>query len=372
MGFGLYIHIPFCLKKCDYCSFYSVNFDENLASSFLKRLVDESDEFSKSNYEFDTIYIGGGTPSTLEPTSLTLSVRGIFERLKFNHLMEFTLEINPGTIDKNKLFLYKSAGVSRISIGLQRLDNDELHLLGRIHSAMEAIESVEMAYDAGFSNISADIIYGIPEDTPKKVEKLLERIVRLPVVHISAYSLTYDEGTRFFEKKLIGEFKPIPEDEEFKIYRLIQEYLGSEGFKQYEISSFAKPGFESVHNRKYWAQESYLGLGPSAVSTDYNNYVRWTNPPDLRNYLFSPRIARKLEHLNKKGLLIERIFLSLRTVYGLDIERLAKDFEVDIDDFLPPIFLQKGFIVKSGARMRIPAEHFFIADEIISGIIKNI
>lgn len=372
MGFGLYIHIPFCVRKCDYCSFYSVVGDEDLKKLFLAQLVEEAAEFSEKGYCFDTVYIGGGTPSVIDHHLLAYTVEKIFDLLNIKKPLEFTLEVNPGTISLDKLFVYRSLGVNRLSIGVQRLYNEDLQLLGRSHTSLDAIRSIELACEAGFSNISLDIIYGIPNDSAKKVERMLSFITGFPVAHISAYSLSYDKGTRLVERVKKGQLNPLPEEKEAEIYKLVQDYLESEGFVQYEVSSFAKPSHEAHHNLHYWAQGSYIGLGPAAVSTDYASMLRWTNIPNLGSYLDYSPPKRRTEKLDSSKLAIEKIFLSLRTTNGLDILKFEQRFGFDIISYIPSVIIEKGFIKRNGARIYIPKEHFFILNEIVSEIIKNI
>jgi oxygen-independent coproporphyrinogen-3 oxidase len=369
---GLYIHIPFCLKKCRYCSFYSVPVYNSPVAKYLGALVKELDFVALDNPAFDTIYIGGGTPSVVDPAMLSRSVDKIAERLQIGALKEFTIEANPCSLNREKLEQYKALGINRISIGVQSLNDEELAFLGRSHTEKEAIKSIELSAKIGFSNISVDIIYGIPGQNLSTFEKTLAKIVRLPVSHISAYSLSYEEGTPLFESVRSGEIKPVNPEYEAKLYRFLQDFLDGAGFHQYEISSFARIGFKAIHNIKYWQRESYLGLGASATSTDYTKNLRWTNIPNIFTYINSPMPVRHTERIDLKESIIEYIMLSLRLTRGISTAEFNSKFGFKIEGYVPEKLVQDGYLRFEQGRLFIPPEKMFVSNEIISTIIDNV
>ncbi|MFA6281310.1 MAG: radical SAM family heme chaperone HemW [Candidatus Omnitrophota bacterium] len=314
---SLYIHIPFCVKKCLYCDFYSQGYDNQLAVKYINIL---SSQIKALKTQFDTIYIGGGTPSVLESRlleKLLKSIRGVAGIAK-----EFTIEANPESVSEKKLRLFLSYGVNRISIGVQSFDDKKLAKLGRIHSARKAIEAIKLAKYCGFKNISIDLIFGVWQETLDEWEKELQIAVSLPVKHISCYSLSYEKHARLFQ--LLKKKKIIPQSEEgvVKMYERSINYLEKNKFFHYEVSNFAKSGFQCKHNLSYWQNNSYIGLGPSAVS--YQDGIRTKNTSDVETYIEMIRKNKSAiifnEKLSPRKRAKETAAIKIRTSEGIDFD----------------------------------------------------
>ena len=249
-----YIHIPFCDHKCIYCDFYSIITSDNI-QSFLKSLKKEINYYAEkysANRELISIYFGGGTPSLMESEYISQIIETVKSKFIVQENAEITLETNPGTVTLEKLKSFRSFGINRISIGIQSFDNDDLKFLTRIHNSETAINTVKDAANAGFENISLDLIFNLPGQTEKKWVKNVEQAVRLPIKHISTYSLILERGTILNKMVLDGKVKIADEDYDAELYETTIDFLTSNGFDQYEVSNFAKPGFEYIHNNAYW------------------------------------------------------------------------------------------------------------------------
>lgn len=329
----LYIHIPFCIRKCAYCDFLSGPADDKTIECYVEKLIEEIQAHGASDLacesELTTIFFGGGTPSILSGSQ----IKGIMEVVKTNFSVtkeaEISMEANPGTVTREKLEMYSEAGVNRISFGLQSTNNEELKLLGRIHTYEEFQESYQMARAAGFDNINVDLISAIPKQTLESWEESLKKVLALEPEHISAYSLIVEEGTPFYEKYGEGaeceELLPSEEDER-KMYHRTEELLEEAGYYRYEISNYAKPGRECRHNLGYWERKNYLGIGLGASSLIDD--VRYRNTECLEDYIqFScelDQIQKAREILSKEEQMEEFIFLGLRKVEGIS-KKLFQD-----------------------------------------------
>lgn len=290
----LYIHIPFCIKKCAYCDFLSFSCDESTQFAYADALIREIEFYGSKmrDYLVSTVFIGGGTPTWLDENKMVEILDVVYTHFQISPNAEVTMECNPGTVTIAKLEKYRNAGVNRLSIGLQSADDEELKILGRIHNYEKFLRTYQMARNTGFSNINVDLISGIPYQTAEKFLYTLQKIMRLKPNHISVYSLIIEEGTPFFEayqlelkKQEAGiqtEILPT-EDEVYQTIQLTQQFLAGAGYEQYEISNFAQPGFACKHNIGYWTRENYLGLGLGAASLIEN--VRYTNTTDLDSYI---------------------------------------------------------------------------------------
>ena len=290
----LYIHIPFCVKKCSYCDFLSFSSDERTQLAYADALIREIEFYGPqmSEYTISTIFVGGGTPTWLNEDKMVEILDAIYTYFNVSSDAEISMECNPGTVTSSKLEKYRRAGVNRLSIGLQSADDEELKLLGRIHSFEQFIKTYEMARKAGFGNINVDLISGIPYQTTEKFLHSLQKVVRLKPEHISAYSLIIEKGTPFYDAYKFDAVKQeagmptevLPtEDEVYRIYKMTQHFLAQAGYEQYEISNYAHPGFECEHNVGYWTRENYLGLGLGAASLVEN--VRYSNTSELYEYI---------------------------------------------------------------------------------------
>ena len=335
----LYIHIPFCVKKCAYCDFLSGPASNQQIEEYVQALIEEIryyKEFVKK-YEVSTVFWGGGTPSLLTGEQMKALMEALGQTFFIRQNAEITMEANPGTVTVEKLLACQKAGINRISFGLQSVNNEELKMLGRIHTYEEFLESYEAARKAGFQNINVDLISAIPKQTVSSWEQTLQTIISLQPEHISAYSLIVEEGTTF--AKLYGEgcklehLLPTEEDER-RMYERTEELLREAGYHRYEISNYAKEGYECQHNLGYWERKEYLGLGLGASSlieeTRFHNidemeeYLRDANNPIL--------LRREQEKLDRQEQMEEFIFLGLRKIRGIQEEKFAERFGEDIWD----------------------------------------
>ncbi len=368
---SLYLHIPYCEKKCVYCDFYSI---ENMSSMehFLDALEREiamyAEQYS-SRESFETIFFGGGTPSLLPPSTLERILKALHSHYRIDSGAEITVETNPGTADVEKLRGYRSLGVNRLSIGIQSFHEDELKFLSRIHTADEASVCVENAYLAGFENVSVDLIFSLPNQTLERWKENLRRAIALQPKHLSAYSLIVEEHTPLFTMVQEGRVKPLPEDNDTKMYETTIAAMAEYGFYQYEVSNFARPGFECRHNKNYWNHSNYLSFGPSAHSFWKEHSTggrRWWNARNIAHYCDA--IGKKTfpvadsETVDKEKMFSEAIFLGLRTgelsvttlqqLYGVDmlssrgekLKMLSEEHLLQIKDRRITL-TRKGFMV---------------------------
>jgi oxygen-independent coproporphyrinogen-3 oxidase len=321
----LYVHIPFCARICPYCAFYKERADPALTQRFCEALLREVDSLgARFDARPQTLFFGGGTPTALSTEQLRIVLGGFDERLDLTELKEWTMEANPGSVSFRKAELLKEVGVTRISLGVQSWDDGLLQTLGREHNAEQAEVSFRILREAGLSNINIDLMFGLPGQSLAQWETTLARTVALQPEHVSAYCLTYEEDTEFFVRQTRGEYRAdIETDAQF--FETTMRVLEAAGYRQYEISNYARPGFESVHNRAYWAGADYLGIGPSAFSTV--GAERWQNVADYRIYSDrmhaneSPVIS--VEPLAPETKRAEQIALSLRTRTGVPADWLA-------------------------------------------------
>src|SRR6059058_446643 len=321
----LYVHIPFCARICPYCAFYKDLLDRSQARRFCEALLRDLDQQNAIlAISPKTIYFGGGTPTALNISQLEFLLEGFHQRLDLSALEEWTIEANPGSVSARKATLLHRLEVNRISLGVQSWDNNLLRILGREHNAAQAEQSFHILRDARFSNINIDLMFGLPGQTIDQWRKTLEKTISLRPDHISAYCLTYEEDTEFFLRQSRGELKANP-DADADFFEMTMSILEDAGYEQYEISNYARPGFESVHNRAYWSGEDYLGIGPSAFSTV--GLRRWQNVPNYREYIervLSGRSAiGSTENLTPEMKRTEKIALSLRTRDGVPADLLS-------------------------------------------------
>jgi oxygen-independent coproporphyrinogen-3 oxidase len=322
---SLYVHIPFCVKKCLYCDFVSGVYDSQKESLYVDALRREILGISVSS-AFRTLYMGGGTPTVLSSDALQELIRQIFKTVRFDGNYEATIEANPGVIAGETLRAIRSLGINRLSVGIQSFDDGELRLLGRIHSAAEAEEAVLLAASAGLHNVGIDLIYGIPGQKMETWKKTLERAVRLGPKHISAYELTPGEGTvmnSYLRRKMLE----VPEEESIiGMYNHAIDYLTKEGYLQYEISNFSLPGYECRHNLNYWNGGDYLGIGLGAHS--HVKRVRYHNTYNFEEYirLLSQRKSpvKEEEELTCEESVREALFLGLRKTAGVNLKRMSE------------------------------------------------
>jgi oxygen-independent coproporphyrinogen-3 oxidase len=320
----VYLHIPFCHRVCPYCSFYKHTPGGTPIGAFIEALAIEAR--NRVREPIRTVYLGGGTPSMLSAGHLGKLFSALHQAIDFPSLEEVTLEANPATFDLQKARLFRELGVTRVSLGIQSFSPHVLETLGREHTAEQASESVAVLREAGISQVNIDLMFSIPGQTEKDWESTLHHAVSLRPDHVSAYNLTYEEDTRFFESLKAGNAR-IDEDADARFFHLAAGYLTSAGFEHYETSNFAQAGARSTHNEGYWCGEDYIGLGPSAVSTMRDQ--RMKNIADTAAYITRVRslgnALDECEMLDAEARRIERIALGLRTSAGIELSLLGED-----------------------------------------------
>lgn len=331
---GIYIHIPFCKQKCKYCDFTSFPCMEEKFEEYFKCLSKEickkADELSQEELEIDTIYIGGGTPSIVPVVYIENVIKLIFNRFKVDENAEITIEANPGTVDSTKLEKYFNVGINRLSIGLQSTDDELLKMLGRIHTYNEFEDVYEMARKIGFKNINVDLMIGLPNQNIQDVEESLKKIIEKSPEHISVYSLIVEEGTKMFDLIESGELELPSEELEREMYWKVKNVLKDNGYEHYEISNFAKQGYESKHNSNCWKQHSYLGFGVAAHS--YYEGIRYSNISDINKYIENFESGASVynmifhEKQSEEEMMKEYMLLGLRKIEGVNITEFKDKF----------------------------------------------
>ena len=344
---ALYVHIPFCKSKCKYCDFCSFQNKDELIEKYVDALCLEINSYKEKMTEFNvkTIYIGGGTPSYIQEEYIEKIVRTIENNFCISSNIEFSIEVNPGTVTERKFDLYKTLGINRISFGLQSTNDTILNELGRIHTFEEFYSNFELARKKGFNNISIDLMFGLPNQTMEIWNETLCKINELKPEHVSAYSLKVEENTLFYKLYQENKLKLPTEELERHMYHECINRLKSFGYNQYEISNFSITGYESKHNISYWERKDYLGVGLNAASCI--NDIRFSNETDIEKYVInSPKnIVIYKEELDKKEILNERIMLNLRMLKGVDIDLLFYEY----DDILKKKFNKNmEYLIKIG------------------------
>ena len=318
---GLYIHIPFCAHKCDYCDFVSFAKKDEMIEEYIKQLIKEIRMEKLEQYKITTIYIGGGTPSYIDSKYIVQ----ILNLINKENAEEITIEVNPGTVTKKKLEDYYNAGINRLSIGLQSTDNKMLKQISRIHTYEQFLETYNLAREVGFTNINVDLMIGLPNQSINDVKKSLDEIISINPEHISVYSLILEEGTILENKVSKGILKLPNEEIERKMYWFVKNTLEKTGYIHYEISNFAKPGLESKHNSNCWEQQEYIGLGLSAHS--YINNIRYSNTPNLQKYLSNIKQNRTIHEIQtQEEQQKEYMLLGLRKIEGVNIQKFKNKF----------------------------------------------
>jgi oxygen-independent coproporphyrinogen-3 oxidase len=374
---SLYLHIPFCEHKCIYCDFYSITPAESgekhgsMVDGFLSALATEIQlrtEDERFHESVETIFFGGGTPSLLQPSEIEKILNLLASRFSIQTNAEITLETNPGTVDIQKLKAFRSAGINRISMGIQSFHDDDLKFLTRIHSASEAKQCVRDAYSAGMKNVSFDLIFSLPHQSLQRWKSNLEQAVELQPAHISCYSLIVEPGTPLFNMVQSKQVQPLDTESDAELYELTIDFLASHGFGQYEVSNFARQNFKCRHNVNYWNHSNYLGFGPSAHSFWKNE--RWWNVSNVAAYI--EQLNNHLlpvsggEHLSQAKLMEEAIFLGLRSE-GINFEKFYQRFLYDLsleNSALISDLIQQGRARMEGGLFRLTAKGYLVCDEI--------
>ena len=368
---GIYVHVPFCKQKCTYCDFASFPKEINKAESYFACLYREikgrASQYPKTIV--DTIYIGGGTPSVVDSKFIVGAIRQIKKCFTVKKDAEITIELNPGTIDEQKIKDYLSVGINRFSIGLQTGFDDQLARLNRIHTAKDFLLACKMLKG---QNLSADVLIGLANQTKEQVEKTIDLAIAGGVSHISVYALTPEVGTPIYTDYLNGEL--LSDDEVADIYEHSVDYLKKKGFSRYEVSNFAKDGAYSRHNMNYWQRGEYIGVGVSASSFMENR--RFTNTFNLSEYMNaviynkSPEISSDI--IEGDDAEFEFIMLALRTANGLSIEKFNKTFNKDfVKEYKKPLLDKGEFLTLDGDTLKIKDKYLYVQNDIILAFMKD-
>ena len=358
---GIYIHIPFCKSRCKYCDFFSTTRLEQRTLYVQALLAEWRDRQHELREPITTIYLGGGTPSTLSIDSLRLLSNEI-TILHHPTQLEFTLEANPGDITPERVDAWRQLGINRLSIGVQSFDDNLLRLLGRRHTASQAREAIRTAQNAGFDNISIDLMYALPSQTMEQWRHDVAEVLRLGMQHVSCYGLIYEEGTAMTNLLATNQIQAVDEDTEMQMYDYLIEQLSTHGFEHYEVSNFALPGRHSRHNSSYWCDTPYLGLGAGAHS--YDGHTRQWNICDLDLYIrqaLSHQLQPEREVLSDEERHTERVMLGLRTSRGVS--------QQDIDMHRAQTLIESGLLTMRGDRICATTEGYHILNRLIEQLL---
>jgi len=374
---GIYIHIPFCLSKCAYCDFLSFTGKEDLHEPYVNALISEIEQCKHlGGLKLESIFFGGGTPGILSEAALAAILSAITQRTDASS-SEITLETNPalGSRQYEEFRALRAAGFNRISFGLQAAQNHLLTKIERPHTQADFIHSYEAAVSAGFSNINADVMFALPGQTFSNLSETLELLVSLQVPHISAYSLIIEETTRFGEMLHKGELNLPSEDDERQQYEQVCQALAKAGYSQYEISNFAKTGYECRHNVLYWTRQNYIGFGLGAHSLLDN--TRWRNTYNMHEYIAAngdnSQITHDVEHLSKTAQMEEFMFLGLRMTHGISADDFRQHFGLDIYEHFGEQFRkyeQLQLLERSGGNIRLTSEGVNVSNIILADFLS--
>ena len=367
-GLELYLHIPFCIKKCDYCDFLSGPSTRAGQEAYIYALLREMETVSKNlkKRPVDTVFIGGGTPSVPECDVMEKLLQGLRDYFLFSADAEVTIEANPGTLTPEKLSIYRKYGINRISIGLQSPNNKELAMLGRIHNYAQFLECFQMAREAGFSNINVDLMFAIPGQCYEGWIENLRMVAALGPEHISAYSLIIEEGTPFSKKLDLPD-----EDTEYRMYEDVAVVLKEYGYHQYEISNYAKAGCECRHNEGYWQRKDYLGLGLGAASL--LGKERFSNTSDMQEYLKNSsapeKIRKNRELLTREDEMAEFMFLGLRMTQGVSKKEFQEYFGTAIENIYGEVlkkYKKQGLLLEESGRIFLSREGIHVSNAVMA------
>lgn len=373
---GLYLHIPFCKRRCLYCDFYSTTMEER-KEEYVRALCREL-ELRKEYLQgepLETLYLGGGTPSQLNQRTLEQIFETVERVYGLSQCSEITLEANPDDLSEAYVRMLRTLPVNRLSMGVQTFNEEKLRFLHRRHTAAQAIEAVRRCQEAGLTNLSVDLIYGLPGEQPSDWEADLQQAVALQVPHLSAYHLIYEEGTELYRLLEAHRVEEVDEELSVRFFRMLIEQLRAAGYEHYEISNFALPDHYARHNTAYWTGRRYLGAGPSAHS--YNGVTRQWNAASLTDYiealLKEERVPFELEELDRTTRYNERVITSLRTMWGLNLTQLEQEFGRELVDYClrnAQPHLQEGRLKKEKDTLKLTAEGIFLSDGIMSDLLS--
>lgn len=377
---GLYIHVPFCRSKCPYCDFFSITQPEYIPK-YIDALIGELKLSRHAVGCVDSIYFGGGTPSILTPNQIECVMAGLSSCFSISADAEVTLEVNPGTASRNRMADYRSVGINRINIGLQSCADRTLVFLGRVHTAMQGREAYRMARKAGFDNVGLDLIYALPGQSPQQWQVEMAQAVHMAPEHLSCYTLTIEPGTPLAVRIAAGEVTPLDENAAGVLFSLTIDYLNRYGYRQYEISNFARIGSDervdrrSRHNRKYWNFAPYLGFGPAAHSFLGNK--RWWNHPSIDDYLADIHAGRRPvageEVLTREQRIIEAVYLGLRQTDGIDLQGFRSTFEEEFGARFEPRLsrlIDGELIEKAPQRIRLTRRGMLFLDKVVENLLS--
>lgn len=359
---GIYIHVPFCAKKCAYCDFYSENYRKNTVSQYVEAVIRNLKAYSDKSRLTDTVYFGGGTPSLLSHEQIKIILDTVENNFVLSEKPEITLETNPNTVNFNKLEELRHAGINRLSIGVQSMIDDELKFLGRTHSADRAEKAVIDAYRAGFENISCDVMIALPNQSADSLEYTLDKITDLPIQHISGYILKTESGTPFDCDEIKNS---LPDDDlTAELYIKMTETLKNKGFQQYEVSNFALKGFESRHNCRYWKCLDYIGIGPSAHSC--NNGKRFAVERNLNEFISNE--VQKVTITDEHPCTFEEYaMLRLRLTEGLDLNAFPKHKDSILKKI--PALIKSGYINYNNDNISLTPNGFLVSNSVIEYLV---
>lgn len=371
---GVYIHIPFCQSRCIYCDFVSTTLGQEWQARYLRALENEmslrSNEMGTSIAR--TIYIGGGTPSQLSAQALATLMDALQKYFTWQKDCEFTLEANPDDITPAFIDSLRNTPVNRISMGIQSTDDKMLQFLHRRHTARQAFEAIERLQQAGYGNISGDLIYGLPHQSMEMFEADLTALLQTGIPHLSAYALQYEPGTALYRMMEHGEIPAEDEEHSLRCYETLMNLTAQAGMEHYEISNFARPGYRSRHNSSYWQGLPYLGLGAGAHSYDGHN-IRRANTTNVRDYI-AEHNESETETLSTEERYDERIMLGLRTAEGIHLPLLEQDFGTDKLQYLLRMaqpHLLRGTLTKKGEHLVLARKGLFVSDDIIASLMSD-
>jgi oxygen-independent coproporphyrinogen III oxidase len=368
---GLYIHIPFCRAKCHYCDFNSFCGREELIPAYFDALQKEIVLYASrlESHTFRTVFIGGGTPSLVEQEHIYNVLNTCRQYFKLDEGAEISIETNPGTLSYEKLLAYRVMGINRLSIGLQAWQEPLLKMLGRIHDREAFVQNFQQARKAGFQNINVDLIFGIPGQTLEDWSETLVNVARLEPTHLSCYSLKIEEGTPFGDRYETGELIPLEDELDRQMYERTLEFLNRRGYRHYEISNFARPGYECKHNLIYWKAESYIGLGAGAHS--YFRDQRYSNPENLNEYIRRIQNGElpweKIEKIDSAESMGEFMILGLRLTDGIGMKEFRDRYGRDLlEVYGKPVdkLLERALLEQEGDRLRLTPEGLDLANQV--------
>ena len=372
---GIYIHIPFCVHKCIYCDFLSAPADDDVKFAYTKALINEIRNTADRQVKdkITSIFFGGGTPSVLPDCCIADILMAVRDCFDISDDAEITMECNPGTVNESRLSEYRAAGVNRLSFGLQSTDNNELKMLGRIHTFEQFAESFRLARNAGFNNINVDLMSAIPGQTEATLENTFDKVMALQPEHISVYSLILEDGTYLADN--IDKFPPVPdEDEDRRMYHMTKERLHSAGYERYEISNYSRPGYECRHNLLYWNRGEYYGFGCSAAGFIGNE--RYSDIRDVKKYIELngdiEKLHENIEILTKEDAMEEFMFLGLRKIAGVDVMDFQRRFGVPIENVYAKEIehnIDKGLLIRQGDILKLTEYGIDICNTVMSDFI---